>query len=172
MEKLVAKPQLGFMEAVKMGLSRLTDFKSRSRRSEYWWFMLAFFIAEFIADSILNLFLPLLITQILILLIWFFPFAVTVRRLHDTGRGAWWVVLSWVASAVYSIYFITSGIAESLTTINASPKDALKMFTSPVMSISGTIYVASAIMLIIFCVLDGHPQTNKYGESPKYKKIS
>jgi uncharacterized membrane protein YhaH (DUF805 family) len=46
------------------------------------------------------------------------------------------------------------------------------MFTSPVMSISGTIYVASAIMLLIFCVLDGHPQTNKYGESPKYKKIS
>ena len=44
MKKVTAKPQLGFGEAVKVAMSRLTDIKGRSRRSEYWWTLLAFLI--------------------------------------------------------------------------------------------------------------------------------
>ena len=171
MERLVAKPQVGFMEAVKMGLGRLTDFKSRSRRSEFWWFMLAFIIVQYVVNFILALILPVLPAQIVSLLLWFIPFAVTVRRLHDTGRGGWWVVLSWVASAAYSIYFITSGLMDELQSVNADPTAALKMFTDPVMGGLNAIYLTTALILLIFCVLDGKPETNQYGESPKYKSL-
>ena len=172
MERLVATPQLGFMEAVKLGLGRLTDFKSRSRRSEFWWFMLAFIIVQYIINLVLGLLLPVLPAQIISLLIWFIPFAVTVRRLHDTGRGGWWVVLSWLASAAYSLYFIFSGLMDELTSVNADPTAALKMFTDPVMGGLNIFYVLTAIILVIFCVLDGKPEPNQYGESPKYKKIN
>lgn len=171
MERLVAKPQVGFVEAVKMGLGRLTDFKSRSRRSEFWWFMLAFIIVQYVINFILAFILPVLPAQIVSLLLWFIPFAVTVRRLHDTGRGGWWVVLSWVASAAYSIYFITSGLMDELQSVNADPKTALKMFTDPVMGGLNAFYMATALILLIFCVLDGKPEPNQYGESPKYKRM-
>lgn len=48
MNNVTAKPQLSFGEAIKFASGRVTDFKGRSRRSEYWWFMLAFLIGYFI----------------------------------------------------------------------------------------------------------------------------
>lgn len=171
MKKLIAKPQLGFMEAMKLGLNRLTDFKGRSRRSEYWWFMLAFLIVQYVINWIIEFILPPLPTQIITLLLWFIPLAVTTRRLHDTGRGGWWVLLSWAANAAYSIYFITSGIMDELLSVNADPTTVLKMFTDPVLAVMSIVYTITAIALLVFCLLDGKPEDNKYGESPKYKQL-
>ena len=52
MEKLIAKPQLGFTEANQLVASRLTDFNGRSRRSEYWWTMLSFIICIFLISML------------------------------------------------------------------------------------------------------------------------
>ena len=61
---------------------------------------------------------------------------------------------------------------DELTSVNADPTAALKMFTDPVMGGLNIFYVLTAIILVIFCVLDGKPEPNQYGESPKYKKIN
>lgn len=93
MKKVTAKPQLGFGEAVKLAMSRLTDIKGRSRRSEFWWSMLAFIIVYFIVNSIFELVLPLMAAQIISTFLMLLAMPLTIRRLQDTGKSMWWVRL-------------------------------------------------------------------------------
>ena len=77
-----ALPQLGFVEAVKLASSRILDFKGRSRRSEFWWWMLIVMIANWVITSFVS---NLLVSSIIATIIMFFGLAVTVRRLQDSG---------------------------------------------------------------------------------------
>ncbi|MBP1542210.1 MAG: DUF805 domain-containing protein [Prevotella sp.] len=74
---------MGFIDAIKSVLSQYAGFSGRARRSEYWWWTLF---------SLLWAWIP--IVNILLGLIFFIPsIAVAVRRLHDTGRSGWWILL-------------------------------------------------------------------------------
>ncbi|MEQ8406510.1 MAG: DUF805 domain-containing protein [Oceanicaulis sp.] len=84
------------MDAVKSVYSNYVGFQGRARRSEYWWFALFYFIVavalQLIAVGVNEtmggaLYLLFLLGTIL-------PgIAVQVRRLHDTGKSGWWVLL-------------------------------------------------------------------------------
>ena len=168
MKKVTAKPQLGFGEAVKLAMSRLTDIKGRSRRSEFWWSMLAFIIVYFIVNSIFELVLPLMAAQIISTFLMLLAMPLTIRRLQDTGKSMWWVSVSWLASAVMNIYMVSSGALEALTSVNPDPDAAINMFKSPVYIGCAFVSTVAGIATFIFCLLDSQPETNKYGESPKY----
>lgn len=74
---------MGFPEAIKAVFSKYATFSGRARRSEYWWFVLLNFIVGCI--PYVNLIWGLVI---------FIPsLALCVRRLHDTGRSGWWLLL-------------------------------------------------------------------------------
>ena len=168
MKRMIAKPQLGFAEAVKLASKRLFEFNGRSRRSEFWWFMLAFTIAIYIINSILQMLLPLLIAEIINLLMWGIALAVTVRRLQDTGHSKWWVIISWIATAIYDISVANSGIIDELSSVNADPTVILQVFKNPVIMASMIVYMLTGIVTLVFCILDGTPEANTYGASPKY----
>lgn len=168
MNNVTAKPQLGFGEAIKLASGRVTDFKGRSRRSEYWWFMLAFLIGYFIISWLLGKILPPIVTSIITPLLWFTALAVTVRRLQDTGKSKWWVVVSWISILAYSLYFNLSGISEQIMAVNTDPQSVMKALFNPVLMVLGLVYTVTSLVTIIFCLLDGRPESNKYGESPKY----
>ena len=84
-DNMKALPQLGFVEAVKLASSRILDFKGRSRRSEFWWWMLIVMIANWVITSFVS---NLLVSSIIATIIMFFGLAVTVRRLQDSGKSA------------------------------------------------------------------------------------
>ena len=107
-------------------------------------------------------------SQIVSIIILLCCLGLTVRRLHDTGKSGIWVYVSFIAGIAYSMYFTFSGIANEMTSVNADPTTALKMLFNPVLGILGLINLVSSLCVIIFCILDGKPETNKYGESPKY----
>ena len=87
MRELTVLPQLGFTEALGAACKKVTQFKGRSRRSEFWWTYLAVGIINFICS-----FIPLIGTLMSILLgLAMIP--ITFRRLHDTDRSAWWALL-------------------------------------------------------------------------------
>ncbi len=67
------------------------NFKGRARRSEYWSFVLLNFIATLVVSFVFRkLHHPGL--SIFYTLGTLVPaFAVTIRRLHDTGRSGWWM---------------------------------------------------------------------------------
>ncbi|MBV1691576.1 DUF805 domain-containing protein [Novosphingobium sp. G106] len=90
------------MEWMLMPLKRYADFSGRSRRKEYWMFVLGIFIAAIvlsIVESILGLsgmvggvYGPL--TTILLLAVIIPGIAVQVRRFHDQDKSGWFVLLA------------------------------------------------------------------------------
>src|SRR5688572_11436958 len=84
-------------------LKKYAVFKGRSRRKEYWFFVLfqiLFGIVAMLIDGMLGStigFLPYGYVYLLYTLATFIPaFAVLVRRLHDTGRSGWWLLIGLV----------------------------------------------------------------------------
>ncbi|MDO6655237.1 DUF805 domain-containing protein [Anaerobacillus sp. 1_MG-2023] len=75
-------------------LKNYVNFQGRARRKEYWMFTLfnvIFSIVLTIVESLADI-SPFL-TSIYSLFIILPSLAVTVRRLHDTGRSGWWVLI-------------------------------------------------------------------------------
>ena len=81
---------------IKVVRYNYTNFKGRARRNEYWMFGLivtVISLGTFVVDGI---FFPgkFLITNLFFLAILVPSVAVGVRRLHDTGRSGWWLLLT------------------------------------------------------------------------------
>lgn len=85
------------MDHALNALRRYADFSGRSRRSEYWYYVL-FVSLGIVALMVIETLLwetPIL-TGIAYLGIIIPSLAVAVRRLHDTGRSGWWYFISLV----------------------------------------------------------------------------
>jgi uncharacterized membrane protein YhaH (DUF805 family) len=104
------------MEWATLPLRRFAQFSGRSRRKEYWMFFLLT-LASFIVASIIDNAAGLADEEYgvgpvygLVALGLFIPsLAVSVRRLHDTGRSGWWLLLSLIPlGALVLLYFYAS----------------------------------------------------------------
>lgn len=106
---------MSFQDAIKVCLQRkYADFKGRARRSEYWFFVLFSAIVS-IVGSILDAIFGLRsgttgpIQGILQLALLVPSLAVGARRLHDTGRSGWWLliglipVVGWIVLLVFFV---------------------------------------------------------------------
>ena len=107
---------MSFSEAIRHCLSNYASFSGRAPRSEYWWFTL-FYVLVLVGTTLIFslLFGPeSAITNIVYLiaaLALLLPsLGVTVRRLHDTDRRGWWVLISLVpfVGALIMLYFLVS----------------------------------------------------------------
>lgn len=87
---------MSFTEAVRSGFENYVTFEGRSRRSAFWFWVL-FAILASIAANILDAAIGVALFSILVGLGLLLPgLAVSVRRLHDTGRTGWWILISLV----------------------------------------------------------------------------
>ena len=89
---------MGFTEAVATCFRKYATFSGRARRAEYWWWSLFATILGAIMYLIDGRVFPSYTdigpaTAILSLALFLPGLSVTVRRLHDTGRSAWWVLI-------------------------------------------------------------------------------
>ncbi|MBB5736914.1 MULTISPECIES: DUF805 domain-containing protein [Xanthomonas] len=127
------------MEWMLLPLKRYADFNGRSRRKEYWMFMLLQAIVLLVLGGLFGVAAALmggengpgalawLIAAIMVIVVLAFivpSIAVTVRRLHDQGKSGWFYLISLVP------------------------------------------YVGGFIVLVFMC-LEGTPGANEYGENPK-----
>jgi uncharacterized membrane protein YhaH (DUF805 family) len=107
---------VNFREAIKSGYSNYVNFEGRASRSEFWFFVLFYFIAFFvlgIADQLVFWLLfevvvePLAylgfgrfagrpLTELFVLATLLPSIAVVVRRLHDLDRSGWFILLNFV----------------------------------------------------------------------------
>ncbi|WP_299327362.1 DUF805 domain-containing protein [Parasphingopyxis sp.] len=155
-------------------LRRYAEFGGRSRRMEFWmWTLFVFllWVTYFIlifavgggallmaasdaagALAATGFLLGLGLLYFAIGLAIFLPgLAVTVRRLHDTGRSGWWVLLVWGP-------FIAAMVLGSQS--------------ETISGIVGLAWLVGAIVLIVFCCLDGTPGANRYGDDPKGRGLA
>ncbi|HEY8985897.1 MAG TPA: DUF805 domain-containing protein, partial [Streptomyces sp.] len=80
-------------------LKKYAVFSGRARRQEYWMFAL-FNIVISIVLSIIGSVLDLGILSIIYSLAVLLPsLGVSVRRLHDTGKSGWWILIALIPLA-------------------------------------------------------------------------
>jgi len=118
---------------------RYAQFEGRATRSEYWYFLLFYFIFSLLA-SLLDTYLlnPLLgvipeqgnqggiLSMVLGLGLLIPSIGIGIRRLHDTGKSGWWLLI-------------------------------------------GFIPIVGIFLLIFFYIQDSQPETNLYGPNPKIR---
>ncbi len=69
-------------------------FSGRATRKEFWLFYL-FYMIVLCSLYLIDIAIETYILNLLFILVTFLPFlAVSVRRLHDTNRTGWWVLIS------------------------------------------------------------------------------
>jgi uncharacterized membrane protein YhaH (DUF805 family) len=87
-----------FPEAVRVCFSKYVTFTGRARRSEYWWFVLFVALVSLVASALdFYLSTDFMVFQVIVGLALLLPeLAVGVRRLHDTNRTGWWLLIGLV----------------------------------------------------------------------------
>jgi uncharacterized membrane protein YhaH (DUF805 family) len=94
-------------------LKNYAGFSGRARRAEYWMFFLINLIIVVVLEilgSFAKLFL--IIAGIYGLAVLIPSIAVAVRRLHDTGRSGWWVLISlipFIGTIILIVFLATEG---------------------------------------------------------------
>ena len=93
---------MNFIDSIKKCFTNYVTFSGRARRSEYWWFALAcaaimgvVTLFSMMVSAILPFIgiLVLPVTLILAIGLMIPQLAAGARRLHDTGRSGWWLLL-------------------------------------------------------------------------------
>jgi uncharacterized membrane protein YhaH (DUF805 family) len=114
-------------------LKKYADFSGRAQRAEYWYFVLfyfIFFILLAIIDQAVGLFnyeITMGLLSGLFGLAMFLPsIAVAVRRLHDTGRSGWWLLISLIplVGGIVLIVFCCLDSAPGTNAYGPNPKAA------------------------------------------------
>jgi uncharacterized membrane protein YhaH (DUF805 family) len=115
---------MSFMEAVKAVLTNYVGFSGRARRSEYWWYML-FYVIVVIVASVIGGMINFPLLAVLVELALLLPnLAVAIRRLHDTGRSGWWLLIGLIplVGAIVLIVFCVQDSQPGQNKHGPSPK--------------------------------------------------
>ena len=155
-------------ESVSSVFRNYINFKGRAQRSEFWWFTL-FTVIVSVVLGILGSALPALniLEGIYSLAVLLPSLAVTVRRLHDTNRPAWWlliylaVFLAWVIGGI--ILAVSIGIDDPdvlETDFQDWPGYTAYIIACILFSLAG------AATMIVICAQRGTAGANRYGPDP------
>ncbi len=114
-----------------LALSKYTVFSGRSQRSEYWYFVLFGFLIS-IGLAIIDLATGLvdpqqgigLFSGIFSLALLIPNITAGVRRLHDTGRSGWWMLLAFIPiiGAIVLIVFYAQDSQPNENRFGPNPK--------------------------------------------------
>jgi uncharacterized membrane protein YhaH (DUF805 family) len=125
------------MNWYREAIRKYAVFAGRSRRSEYWYFVLfnALIIIALTAVDVATGLYSIegevgLLSGIYSLAVFIPSFAVTVRRLHDTDRSGWWILLALVPVVgliVLIVFFATDGTPGS-NRFGENPKQAQAVY--------------------------------------------
>jgi uncharacterized membrane protein YhaH (DUF805 family) len=88
---------MGFGQAIAACLSKYADFQGRAARPEYWWFVLFNAVTSALASIVDKGLIGYPVLQTLVAFGLIIPtVAVAVRRLHDTDRSGWRLLIVFV----------------------------------------------------------------------------
>jgi uncharacterized membrane protein YhaH (DUF805 family) len=152
-------PNMSPVDWAKRPLQKYADFTGRAPRPEYWWYVLGLIIAGVIVGivegimglkgMVMGIYGPL---TLLLMLATIVPsVAAGARRLHDTNRSGWWLLLAFVPYALMLLLRPAAG----------SPFGGMALF-----GIASLIALICGIVVLVFLVLPGTPGENRYGPNP------
>ncbi len=95
-------------DAISSVFRQYVGFTGRARRSEFWWWVLFLFVVNLLTgvldalfgtriilseDGAIAVFTTGVISNLVSLALFLPSLAVLIRRLHDSGRTGWWVLI-------------------------------------------------------------------------------
>lgn len=138
---------MNFFEAIESCLTKYATFRGRAPRSEYWWF----FLFNLIVSGVSRL-IPII--GILIPLALLLPnSAVSVRRLHDTDRSGWFLLLPAPAGLIVLVVFLVAMTGQV---------PGVVVFAA----VFGLITLGCWIVLWVWFCQRGTLGPNRYGDDP------
>jgi uncharacterized membrane protein YhaH (DUF805 family) len=156
-----------FMRAVSGGFARALDFSGRSRRPDYWLFFAFVFAGAAILGALdLALGRPTqgwLVTGFQIAV--FLPFlAVGWRRLQDTGRPGWYLLVP--VAVVVASTIVSGSVMQQLAGL-AVP--ALRQGTGGLLGALSILQVLAGAIIIYWMSRPSQRGPNAYGPEPRVR---
>ena len=167
---------MGFTQAVKTCLGKYAVFAGRAQRSEYWWFFL-FVVLVGVVFSLLDAVIfgvdpetgePANVLNPIFHLATFLPMlAAGWRRLHDTGRPGWYLLLP-LALSVVSMFVLFTGVTVfSMLESGVENPEALRG-PAELLGVTGVFVVlvlqlVLAVLMIWWLTRPSEEGENKYG---------
>jgi uncharacterized membrane protein YhaH (DUF805 family) len=96
-----------FIESLRTCFSKYVDFDGRASRSEFWWWTLFTFLVSLATGIVSDLLSGLFSLAVLLP-----SLAVGARRLHDTDRSAWFLLL-WLIPVIGWLILLFWAIQDS-----------------------------------------------------------
>ena len=112
---------MNFVESLQTCYKKFFDFSGRASKSEYWWFQLynaIIYLLTFVFQGDLTLLFSILIIANIIP-IW----AAAVRRVHDSDKSGWMVLISVIPIiGLYVIVLLIQDGSKGKNRFGAKPK--------------------------------------------------
>ena len=157
-------PMVEFIPAIRLAFRNYFKFDGRSRRSEYWWFILLTHILSIIGNIPIIGWIIGIIGGLAVII----PgISITTRRLHDIGRSGWWQLVYWVVTIVVWIVLISAFVAGFAVLENERHWFAGLLFLLSTAASIGAI--ALIAVWVIWLVRKGDLGPNKYGPDPRQR---
>ena len=150
-------------DSIRTCFQKYFDYSGRATRPEFWWF----FLFTFVAQAIVGSFLPGILFLVLLS-----PFlAVSARRLHDTGRSAWWLtpyLVSGLGSMVLAAAALLLAFADDpfFSEVGFDSVDFAALVLPILLGIA--VVGICGILPLILCALPGAGGSNRYGPDPLF----
>jgi uncharacterized membrane protein YhaH (DUF805 family) len=150
---------MSFGDAIGECFFNYANFKDRAARAEYWWWALfasVVYLAAWLLDFVIFagfIASPFFLVVYLALLL---PgLSVAVRRLHDTGRTGWWLMLPTGAA----ILTVIGAYAAAIVNPDEPPAGIGLVF----IGLPALLVIAAGILLLVWMFQPGDPGNNRYG---------
>jgi uncharacterized membrane protein YhaH (DUF805 family) len=153
---------MSFVDAIGECFFNFMNFRDRAARAEYWWwvlFALVVLVVALILDILVffvfgnGYIMPFFIVTYLALV---FPsLSVTARRLHDTNRSGWWLLLYVALSLLTIIAVLATGANDP--SIRPSGTDAVLILVPAILTL------VAFLLIMVFMLLPSNPGNNRYG---------
>ena len=147
---------MGFTQAIGVCFRKYATFSGRAGRREFWWFFL-FYAIVWIATSFIP-FVGFIVWLALLLP----SLAVAARRLHDTDRSGWWVLLPFG--------LLLAGLVIGMVLLILSGESDASGASENAAGIAGFLTLGGLavgfIALLAFLVRAGDEGDNRYGPPP------
>jgi uncharacterized membrane protein YhaH (DUF805 family) len=151
--------------AVTNGFKNYVNFKGRATRSEYWWWVLFVILLQIVTSSITDQ-----LANVASLVVFLPGLAVLARRLHDTGRSAWWMAspIALVTVAIIAVVALLTSVGLDLANVDSwDPESAFEGASATLVLLAGVTSLAALILVVIvwvvFPCLKSDSGMNKYG---------
>lgn len=168
---------MGFGAAVKTCFSKYVTFSGRARRPEYWWFFLFVVLGSVIATVVDGLIFGFATaegpaTQVIspvFSLATFLPmFAAGWRRMHDTGRPGWYLLIPLVVSVAMMLGLFLGVFGFAKMEMAGADEEALRTAASGLgiagIAIAGIVQFVLAVLIVWWLTRPTQLGPNLYGD--------